>query len=388
MNVPKEMKGLLKKINNVCVGGALGIGLLVSGNEMKGQNTNGYVQRPLSGICYSPFTGTNQSPGGIYPSGEQMAQQIGVLKSFASFVRTYGSEGTLNLIPGICETNGIKCYPGVWISGDSASDDIQVNGMLSGISGRTNVEGIIVGNEFLLRGGDVSYLISRINSVRSLTGKKVGTAETWDVWQGKNSLANACDFLMIHDHIYWESPWWPDLSVTNGAEHIRGRIEYVKSLFPGKEVILGETGFPTQGPTVGKMVPGRENQKRLMQDLSDLLQDRRWFWFEWSDEDWKTNSGNFVENNWGAVYKNGNMKVGLSNLIGRDFKFFNGDKKSFELYTYPGNRYGIMSNTNCDSGTGWNTVTNVVGAEKTNRTRVNVDSGKRTREFLKAKIVY
>lgn len=379
----KGNKGIEKKLKEIVLIGLLGLGM-----NSEGQNTNGYVQRPLSGICYSPFSGTNQSPGGIYPSGDQMAQQISVLKSFASFVRTYGSEGTLNLIPGICETNGIRCYPGVWISGDSISDDVQVTGMLSGIYGRTNIEGIVVGNEFLLRGGDESYLISRINSVRSLTGKKVGTAETWDVWQGRNSLVDNCDFIMIHDHPYWESPWWPDVTISNAGKHVKGRVEYVESLFPGKEVIVGETGFPTQGPVVGTMSPGREGQRRIMQDLADLLGNRRWFWFEWVDEDWKTNSEGSVGNNWGMIYKNGNLKLSGSNILARDFQFSSGNQGVFSLHTYPGNKYGIMSNTNCDSGNGWNTITNLIGGDRTNRTEFRVNTGKRIREFLKAKIVY
>ena len=66
----------------------------------------------------------------------------------------------------------------------------------------------------------------------------------WEYWLRHPELAGAVDFVTIHILPYWEDqPVPPERAV----QHVEDVYARVRQAFPGKRVMIGETGWPSEG---------------------------------------------------------------------------------------------------------------------------------------------
>ena len=105
---------------------------------------------------------------------------------------------------------------------------------------------IIVGSEVLLRGEmTVADLRETIRSVKPRVNTPVSYADVWEFWLRYREVAAEVDFVTAHFLPYWED--------VPAARRRRGRAcrstsgKQVAAAFPGKEILIGETGWPSQG---------------------------------------------------------------------------------------------------------------------------------------------
>lgn len=275
------------------------------------------------GVCYGPFR-DNEAPG-FYPTLEEMREDICFLKNLTFAIRTYGMSGNLGEIPRICEDVCLDCYPGAWISKQKKTNEIEIQRLIEVARNVSCVKGLIVGNEVLLR-GDLTEddLIEYIRMVKNSTNLPVTTGEIWSVWESRPKLAENVDFLLVHIHPYWEG-----ISCDNATEYIVEKWQDLKMKFPEKEVIIGETGWPTSGSIQGGAVPSEENQKTFLENFKKSAEERdiRYFYFEAFDEKWKgilEGAGSSGENqktedrvgeHWGIYYSNGSLKPLLKDFV-------------------------------------------------------------------------
>src|SRR6185503_3850018 len=102
-----------------------------------------------------------------------------------------------------------------------------------------------VGNEALLR-GEVSpvTLGEYIRDVKARVKMPVTYADVWEFWLRYAELASAVDFVTIHILPYWEDD---PVSAAQAADHVAAVRQRVADHFPGKEVMIGEVGWPSAG---------------------------------------------------------------------------------------------------------------------------------------------
>ena len=265
------------------------------------------------GICYSPFRENQNPEAGIYPSAEEMAQDIALVAKNASAMRTYGSVNTPG-IPDMCEKAGIDCYPGAWIGKDRADNLKEIAGLRK-ISGQnlSRVKGLIVGNEVLLREDlTKAELVELIRSVKSSTALPVSTAEICQKWIENKSLGDEVDFIVVHIHPYWEG-----IECDKAAQRVVNVWKYMKEQFPGKRVVIGETGWPSGGKKKGSAVPSPENQARFFSDFTKLAKQEgiEYFWFDMFDEKWKAAQEGEVGAHWGVYNQDGSLKPAFKQLL-------------------------------------------------------------------------
>ncbi|MEI6849800.1 MAG: glycosyl hydrolase family 17 protein [archaeon] len=344
---------------------------------------------PLRGMCYGPFR-DGQSPGNSYPTEAQMRSDIQLLKNYTGKLRTYGTENNLSLIPRICNEEGMNVYPCAWISTDATANTSQVNGLISVANQNyARTKGFIVGNETLLRGDQTqSALIGYINQLKAKTSLPVSTFEPWHIWNydSSASLVSVVDYILMGVHPYWESPYWtPNLSIDNAVTHVIDRYNQIKAKYPSKQVVIGETGWPSQGPANYAAVPSIANQKRFLDEFETRARQNGidYFFFEAFDESWKGEGG--VGAYWGLFDKNRNKKLALSEYIKKDFKINkitrSGNNVQLNLNTFDGNPYSIYSSTNLSS---WQSVTNFSGTAGTNQTSLTLNNQTSPKKFFRA----
>ena len=276
------------------------------------------------GVCYGPFR-DNEAPG-YYPTLEEMREDISFISKLSNSIRTYGMRGTLSEIPKLCQEAVIDCYPGAWISKQKEYNEREIQSLIQVANQNLScVKGLIVGNEVLLR-EDVSEdeLIEYIRRVKDNTTIPVSTAEIWGTWLEHPRLVENVDFIIVHIHPYWEGypygeghPYQERIPINEAAEHVVEKWMEVKAKYPNKRVIIGETGWPTQGAKIGEAVPTEENQKIFLSKFLQLAEEERiqYFYFDVFDEKWKEKFEGTVGAHWGLYYANGSLKPLLNDLI-------------------------------------------------------------------------
>ena len=159
----------------------------------------------------------------------------------------------------------------------------------------------MVGNEVLLRGEmTTSDLAANIRAVKPQVTVPVTYADVWEFWLRNREIYDAVDFVTIHILPYWE-----DMPVRAkfAASHVDSIRKRMAVAFPGKEILIGETGWPSAGRMREGALPSRTNQARVVSEILDLAK-REGFrvnLIEAYDQPWKRQLEGTVGGYWGLI---------------------------------------------------------------------------------------
>ena len=286
-----------------------------------------------NGICYGPYR-DGQSPGShVYPSVQQITDDLQSIRSMTSRIRTYSSTNISASIPIIAKQKGLTVYQGVNLSSNQSQNDREIASAIE-LANQGLVDYLIVGNEILLtKALNKSELIDYIDQVKQNVppNVKVTTAEPYNIWIENPDLMNSVDFLMIHIH-----PFWMDQTVESAAKFVVDCYNSTKKL-TDKPVVIGETGWPSAGNSSwtgvsNETIASEDNQKRFLEEFGELANrySITYFYFDAFDEEFKWNestmsgtespfvmpmdrtfSGILAGSSWGLFYSNGTMKPKL-----------------------------------------------------------------------------
>jgi uncharacterized protein (TIGR03437 family) len=273
-------------------------------------------QERLIGVDYGPFRDGQSPDQGIFPTINQMREDMPVLRRIAPCVRTFSVTNGFDQIPGLAKQAGLKVVPTAWISrlpGASAANNAEVTQLINVANQNDNLPFLAVGSETLLR-GDVSkeQLIAYINQVKQRVSLPVTTAEPWHVWRDHPDLANAVDLIFLNVYGYWENQ-----TAENAVAYTFQRYNEIKAQYPNKRVVISETGWPTNGEVRGVAVPSLANQKRFVREFIARAaeQNADAFLFAAFDENWKRRRDYEVEAHWGFYTANRQPKHDLISLL-------------------------------------------------------------------------
>ncbi|WP_050384385.1 beta-(1-6) glucans synthase [Bradyrhizobium pachyrhizi] len=256
----------------------------------------------LQCVSYTPFRGaqTPLDPTTQIPV-EQIEQDLTDLAKVTDCVRTYSIENGLDQVPGVAAKVGLKVMQGIWLSSNRFKNLQQI-----AIAVRLAKEypgvvtSLIVGNEVLLRGEmTATDLAGNIRAVKAAAGNlPVTYADVWEYWVKNREIYDAVDFVTIHILPYWEDI---PVKAKYAAAHVDDIRKRMAVTFPGKEILIGETGWPSQGRMREGALPSRTNQARVVSEILDLAK-REGFrvnLIEAYDQPWKRKLEGTVGGNWG-----------------------------------------------------------------------------------------
>ncbi|MDF3934240.1 beta (1-6) glucans synthase [Pseudomonas citronellolis] len=254
----------------------------------------------LQCASYSPF-GKDQSPFdqpfSLRPA--QMDADLALLATRFTCVRTYSMSG-LEGIPELARKHGLKLILGAWINAMPADSEREVQKLIAAANAYPDVvQAVIVGNETLLRQEVTSkYLEGLLARVKSQVRQPVSYAEVWEYWLKHPQLATSVDFITLHLLPYWDNqPSGIDGALAH-VEEIRLRFDHA---FPGKDVLIGETGWPSEGRQRQTALPSRVNEARYLRGFVALAEERGWRYnlIEAFDQPWKRRIEGAVGGYWG-----------------------------------------------------------------------------------------
>jgi exo-beta-1,3-glucanase (GH17 family) len=263
-------------------------------------------------VSYAPFRG-GQSPLDLTTqiSDAQIEDDLTRLSKLTDCVRTYSIDFGLDLVPKIAARYDMKMILGLWLSGHPDKNRYQIATAVALANKYPNtVRAVVVGNEVLLRGEmSATDLAATINAVKARVPVPVTYADVWEFWLRYPALAKAVDFVTIHILPYWEDD---PIAADDAAEHVENIRRRVAAVFPGKEILIGEFGWPSAGRMREGALPSLANQASVIQDVLALAK-RAGFHvnlIEAFDQPWKRALEGTVGGHWG-----------LFGDASRDFKF-------------------------------------------------------------------
>ncbi|WP_223974433.1 glycosyl hydrolase family 17 protein [Bradyrhizobium sp. RD5-C2] len=252
-------------------------------------------------ISYAPFRNnqTSLAPA-TQVTPEQIAEDLAQLAKISDCIRTYATDLGLDQIPGLAAKAGLKVIQGIFLDRDRKKNATQVETAIRLAKQYPDtIIALVVGNEVLLRKEmAASDLAAMIRSIKAQVSVPVTYADVWEFWLSNRELADVVDFITIHILPYWENIPIPAERAAAHADEMRRQIAAV---FPGKEIFIGEVGWPSEGRMRESALPSRVNQARVVSEVLDLAR-REHFrvnLFEAYDEGWKREIEGTVGGSWG-----------------------------------------------------------------------------------------
>ena len=281
----------------------------------------------LQCVSYAPFA-KDESPflfdNGLVISSDRVREDLKLLSKYTDCIRTYSTVG-LEMIPAIARENNLKMLMGAWVSKDKVQTKQELDTLIKLASENQDiVKAVIVGNEVLLR-GDTSdvQLLEYLKQVKAaLPNTKVTYADVWEFWLKHPAIKESTDFVTIHILPYWEDEPMGIKRAINHLADVRGEVE---SILKDKNILIGETGWPSEGRMREDAHPSKINQALFVREFVQLAVKNNWDYniIEAFDQPWKRVSEGAVGGFWGLFDKDRNDK-----------NVFAGDVSNFPNYKY------------------------------------------------------
>ncbi|MFT3937406.1 beta-(1-6) glucans synthase [Rhodopseudomonas sp.] len=257
----------------------------------------------LECVSYAPFRGA-QTPldPTTHIDAEQIAQDMAQLAKISKCVRTYSIDNGLDQLPPLAAKVGLKVLQGIWLSNDRSKNLAQIATAVGLTKAYPDViTGLVVGNEVLLRGEmTTADLAATIRLVKAQAKVPVTYADVWEYWLRNREIYDAVDFVTIHILPYWEDM---PVRARYAANHVDAIRKQVAVAFPGKEILIGETGWPSAGRMREGALPSRANQARVVSEILALAkaENFRVNLIEAYDQPWKRDLEGTVGGYWGLI---------------------------------------------------------------------------------------
>ncbi len=187
---------------------------------------------------------------------------------------------------------------GSWLDADRERNEREIEAVIRLAKQHRNVHRVLVGNEVVLRGDlPVPDLLAHLDRVRAATRQPVSTAEPWHVWIKHPELAAHVDFITVHMLPYWEG-----VEVESSVGYVIAKLAEVQRAFPGKPIVIGEVGWPSEGRTRESAVATTANEALFLRRFLAYAEQQRleYFVMEAFDQPWKAAAEGKVGAYWGV----------------------------------------------------------------------------------------
>ncbi|HEY6715631.1 MAG TPA: beta-(1-6) glucans synthase, partial [Reyranella sp.] len=270
----------------------------------------GWTTAPLQSVSFAPYR-PGQSPlTRTFPTPAQIDDDLHRLQGKVRAVRTYSAGENLEAVPQRAGKYGLKVWHGAWLNNNEKENLEQINLLIDHANKyKDTIERVIVGNEVLLRKDLTANELRRyIRQVKQRVSQPVTYADVWEFWLRNPSLADEVDFITIHILPYWEDePIGLDRREPDGTpsieKHIVDIYKKVQARFPDKKIVIGETGWPSDGRMRSDARPGRVEQVRYFSTFRTIAEREKFDYnvVEAFDQYWKARQEGTVGAAWGLL---------------------------------------------------------------------------------------
>ncbi|HEY1632300.1 MAG TPA: glycosyltransferase family 2 protein [Rhizomicrobium sp.] len=308
-----------RRISGGTVRIALALLLVVTGSALFWASRDYAVIAPdwdgqVRGLAYSPSHTYTEKDHEMTPP-EVIDADMKQLAPITDHIRTYTVANGQDRVPEIARRYGITVSLGAWIGPDLDLNEKELATLIRVATANRNVDRVFVGSETMLR-GDVSadQLNAYIKRVRAALPNriKVSTAEPWSTWLLNPEIGQYVDFISINLFPYWEG-----IPAKASIDFVPRAYGHIEDEFPDKPIVIGETGWPSEGRTRRAADASLANEAYYIRNFTQLALEKGYDYYiiEAYDQPWKGGDEGAVGSYWGMFDADGNPKFALSGML-------------------------------------------------------------------------
>ncbi|MGA9332942.1 MAG: glycosyltransferase [Rudaea sp.] len=270
----------------------------------------------MGGFAYAPYQRYQDPNKGIYPTLNEIDNDIKLLSKHSDRLRTYAALEN-PAIPAIAKKYGMKVMAGAWLDHREQHNEDEIAALVDTVRKNDNVNRVIVGNEVLLRNDmGVTSLINYIDRVRAQVKVPVSTAEPWHIWMKYPQLAKHVDFITVHLLPYWEG--YPRKDAI--GLQVLMRYYQLQSAFPGKHIVIGEVGWPSSGDRFKGATASIADEGLFIRQWLNVARQRNFDYYimEAFDQPWKEAFEHRVGAYWGIYGADRQPKFSMTGTVIED----------------------------------------------------------------------
>lgn len=262
------------------------------------------LQSGVHGFCFSLYE-DDQKPGDII-SEAQVRRRMEIIKPYTKWVRSFSCTEGNEFIPKVAKEMGIKTLVGAWLGNDDEINQREINGLIE-LAKNGFVDIAAVGNEVMYR-KDLTEdeLLAFIKKVKTeIPGIPVGYVDAYYEFSHRHQITELCDVILCNCY-----PFWEGCPFDNSLDYMKQMYYQAKAAGNGKEVIITETGWPSQGENKKGAVPAEKSARDyfINTQLWSANDNIPVFYFSSFDESWKTGAEGTVGAYWGIWDKHEKLK--------------------------------------------------------------------------------
>ncbi|MEM8586329.1 MAG: glycosyl hydrolase family 17 protein, partial [Bacteroidota bacterium] len=263
------------------------------------------INKGIHGLCFSPYV-EGQGAGDILTE-EQIRRRIDIIQPYTSSIRSFSCTEGNEMIPSIAREKGLKTMVGAWISNDKRRNEQEINELVK-LAEEGLVDIATIGNEVLLRKElSAVEIIAYLKEARSRIPDHIpiGYVDAYYQFLEVPGLANHCDVILINCY-----PFWEGADENYALAYLDQMYNLVQGAAQGKEVIITETGWPSQGQSVQAAQPNEYNAIKYFLNVQHWAKEKQvaCYYFSSFDESWKVVQEGEVGTRWGLWDKNERSK--------------------------------------------------------------------------------
>lgn len=294
-------------------------------------------------ICYSGYRHRQDPRSGVFPSYEQIKEDLLILVQHWSVLRLYDCSHHAHMVLSVirneslplqimlgvdlaAEVSNPNCpwgahYPEHELQHNQHVNQQHIMRMIDFANAYPEIVfSVSIGNEASVEWNDhmvpVDRLIHYARQVKGGCTQPVTFCENYVPWTNKLlPLVEHLDFISIHTY-----PAWEYKSVDEAIAYTQENYQLVKTVHPKVPIVVTEAGWTTRSNGRGIEVhnANEQIQMKYYQDLMHWaeLNDVLTFVFEAFDEPWKgSDDENEPEKHWGLFYENRQPKPVMQALF-------------------------------------------------------------------------
>lgn len=293
-----------------------------------------------SAICYSGYRHGQSPREGIYPSYQQVKEDLLILQGQWQYLRLYDCGPHAQLVIDVINTENLNfklmlgadlgaeqtnpnCPWGAYYTEHELENNIQANQQqINKLIDYANkysdiIAAVSIGNEASVDWTDhlvpVDALVSYAKKLKANVQQPVTFCENYVPWRDKlKPLVEVIDFISIHTY-----PAWEYQTISTALAYTIENFESVASAYPDKQIVISEAGWTTtsNGRGIECWNASPELQAMYYQQLSAWSIEHQiiTFFFEAFDEPWKgSGDDEEPEKHWGLYYVDRSPKLVMS----------------------------------------------------------------------------
>lgn len=288
-------------------------------------------------ICYSGYR-EGQSPiTKVYPTYEEVKEDLLILEKDFDYIRMYDASFHAKTVCEVItkESINLKVMLGMDLLGEVSNPNCSWGGDYTDEECASNIEynqkqlidlielanqyqeivlAVSAGNESVPEWNEnlvePSRVLYFVKQLKMNTNAIVTYCDNYVYWQHKlKEVAKVIDVISIHSY-----PVWVGVPVVEAVNTTIKEYNLINDLYPDKQVIITETGWPTNSNDgeIKKSVANELNQLFFNKEIDQYTKSKEipCFFFEAFDEPWKGSPNSTEpEKHWGYYYVDRTPKV-------------------------------------------------------------------------------